>query len=72
MKITDITQIPNGTIVSLDKAIPSEGVVGSYLTVDESVLYKVKGTPSNIWTEVFLEKTNELIPGQEIKFIRST
>lgn len=70
MKIDKITQTPFGTIVSLDQNVPSEGVVGSFLTVNGETLHKVKGTPTNVWTEILVDKTDKLQEGQEVKFMK--
>ncbi|MCU0082076.1 hypothetical protein [Streptococcus danieliae] len=69
MKIKDIFQAPFGTVISLDENVPSDGVVGKLLTVDEVVFHKVKGTPSNIWTEVLIDKTDDFSVGQTVKFV---
>ena len=69
MKITDIHKFSIGTNVSLSEDAPSD-VIGGYLSADGTTLYKVKGTPSNIWTEVLLEGDADLKIGQEVTFLK--
>ena len=69
MKITDIHKFSIGTNVSLSEDAPSD-VIGGYLSTDGTTLYKVKGTPSNIWTEVLLEGDADLKIGQEVTFLK--
>lgn len=67
MKIKAITQAPFGTIVSLDK--PISGALGGMLTTDDTVFHKIKGTPSDIWTEFLVDKTDLLKVDQEVKVV---
>ena len=69
MRIVDINRFPFGTVLSLSEDVPSD-VIGGYLSADGTTLYKVKGTPSNIWTEVLLEGDADLKIGQEITFLK--
>ena len=56
MKIKHILQLPFGTSVNLDKNIPE-------------YYYKVLGTPTNIFSEVLISKTETLREGQKVYFI---
>ncbi|MBE6165032.1 MAG: hypothetical protein E7156_07000 [Streptococcus gallolyticus] len=67
MKIKNITQTPFGTILSLSDNLPNNSV-GSYITVDGGTLHQIKGTPSNVWTEILIDKTDNFKIGQEIIF----
>ena len=67
MKIKAITQAPFGTIVCVDK--PISGALGGLLTTDDTVFHKIKGTPSDIWTEFLINKTDLLKAGQEVKVV---
>lgn len=67
MKIDNITQTPVGTILSLSENLPDNSV-GNYITVDGGTLYQIKGTASNVWTEILIEKADNLEIGQEIDF----
>lgn len=69
MKINDITQFPFGTVLSLSGNVPDNSV-GKFLTADGKHLHKIKGTPSNIWTEVLIESTYDMQIGQEVKIMK--
>lgn len=69
MKIKEIFQAPFGTIIAFDENVPSDGVIGKLLTADDVVFHKVKGTPSNVWTDVLIDKTDDFSVGQTVKFV---
>ncbi len=69
MKIKEIFQAPFGTIISFDENVPSDGVIGKLLTADDAVFHKVKGTPSNVWTDILIDKTDDFSVGQAVKFV---
>ena len=39
------------------------------LTTDDTVFHKIKGTPSDIWTEFLVDKTDLLKVDQEVKVV---
>ena len=69
MKVNNVTQTPFGTILSLSENLPNNSV-GHFLSTDGNTLYKIKGTPSNAWTEVLIDKTADIHVGQEIKIMK--
>lgn len=66
MHITDIFQLSTGTIVDLSEDISA--VVGKYLTTDSIHFYRVKGTSTEFWNSLLVEKTENLSIGQEVYF----
>ncbi|MGF0112375.1 hypothetical protein ACQRDX_06085 [Streptococcus sp. SGI.013] len=69
MKINSITQAPFGTILSLSDTLPSNSV-GNYLSTDGEVLHKIKGTPSDLWSDVLIDKTTDVFVGQEVQVLK--
>lgn len=75
MKVADITQAPFGTIISLDEAVPDIQIIGAFLTIDETVFYKIKGIGLGMGnrphTELLLDKTDNISKGQLVKFLQA-
>lgn len=69
MKVNNITQAPFGTILSLSENLPSFSV-GNFISTDGVTLHKIKGSPSDIWTEVLIDKTTDIKIGQEIQILK--
>lgn len=69
MRINNITQTPFGTILSLSNDLPQNSV-GNFLSVDGINLHQIKGTSSDIWTEVLIDKTDDIKIGQEVKILK--
>lgn len=69
MRINNVTQTPFGTILSLSNDLPQNSV-GNFLSVDGINLHQIKGTPSDIWTEVLIDKTDDIKIGQEVKILK--
>lgn len=69
MKIKDVIQSPFGTILSFVEQLP-QGSVGSFLTTNGNVLHKIKAAPSNVWTEVLVEKTDVFSAGQDVEIVK--
>ena len=65
MKVRDVTQTPFGTLLSLSDNLP-ENSLGNYLSVEGRALHIIKGISSDLWTEVLIEKTNEIYTGQDV------
>lgn len=68
MRIKDINHFPFGTVISLNDTVP-KNVLHAFLASKNGKLHKVKGTPSNIWTEILIDPTNDFSVGDEVKFL---